>query len=245
MTTRNIVLTLSSLVFAAGCAYQQRDGTYSYGSTWHGSGAIARTDTRAADRALEDSVRYQINRYGDLAADSANVQVSCRDGLATLSGSVPNERDKEMMEVCVRNTSGVLRVENQLAIIYPPTGTQNESTVYTAPPPPSQPSTTYVAPTEPPPTTTTFEAGPVAVDALNVQIQASTDADRDCAQRIVDAVRSDPSFTSQAPTVTVSLNGGRAFIYGTAESRPQRRAIVDAVRRVPGVVDVRDDIRIR
>jgi osmotically-inducible protein OsmY len=88
-------------------------------------------------------------------------------------------------------------------------------------------------------------SGPVAIDSLNIQVQASSDADRDCAQRVIDTVRGDPAFTSQAPTVTVSLNGGRAFIYGTADSRAQRRAIVDAVKRVPGVVDVRDDIRIR
>lgn len=250
MTTRYIVLTLSSLIFAAGCAYQQRDGYYSYGLTTHGSETLARTDPRAADRSLEESVRYQINRYGDLAADTANVQVSCRDGVATLSGSVPNERDKDMMEACVRNTSGVLRVDNQLAIIYPPTGGQDQNTVYTAPQ--NAPETTTAYPSEPPPTTTpppqtttSLAAGPVAVDALNVQVQASTDADRDCAQRIIDAVRSDPAFTSEAPTITVSLNGGRAFIYGTAESRPQRRAIVDAVKRVPGVVEVRDDIRLR
>jgi len=78
-----------------------------------------------------------------------------------------------------------------------------------------------------------------------VQVQASTEADRDCAQRVMETVRADPAFTSQSPTVTVSLNVGRAYIYGTAESRAQRRAIVEAVKRVPGVVEVREDIRIR
>lgn len=222
MTTRNILVALSSLLFAAGCAYQ-RDG-YSYSSTpLHGSEAL--TAQRAADRSLEDSCRYQINRYGDLAADSSNIQITCRSGAATLSGTVPNERDKEMMEVCVRNTSGVASVDNQLVVSYAPTGTYSQSTVYT----PAPPAPVY---SPPPP-------------AASVQVQAATDADRDCAQRVIDTIRSDPAFTSQAPTVTVTLNGGRAFIYGTAESRIQRRAIVDAVKRVPGVVDVRDDIRIR
>jgi osmotically-inducible protein OsmY len=87
--------------------------------------------------------------------------------------------------------------------------------------------------------------GPVGVDTLNVQVQASTDADRDCAQRVIETVRADPAFASQSPTVTVSINGGRAYIYGTADNRAQRRAIVNAVKRVPGVVDVRDDIRLR
>lgn len=238
MRTRNIVLILSSLLFAAGCAYQDRYGTYGYSynsSPVHGSEALAAQ--RAADRSLEDSCHYQINRYGDLAADSANVQITCRGGAATLTGSVPNQRDKEMMEVCVRNTRGVASVDNQLVVSYAPTGTYSQSSVYT---PPAQ-APVY----SPPPATPAITTGPVGIDSFNVQVEASTDADRDCAQRVIDTIRSDPAFTSEAPSVTVTLNGGRAFIYGTAESRAQRRAIVDAVKRVPGVVEVRDDIRIR
>ena len=243
MRTSNIAIALSSLLVAAGCAYEQRYG-YSYGgSSLHGSEAIVRPN--AADRSLEESVRYQISRYGELAAAAPDVQITCRDGAVTLSGSVPNERDKQMMDACVRNTSGVLAVDNQLAVIYPPTSTYNstynQSTVYTpAPPPPSQ-TTTYAAP----PAAPVVSTGPVGLDSLNVQVQASTEADRDCAQRVMETVRADPAFTSQSPTVTVSLNGGRAYIYGTAESRAQRRAIVNAVKRVPGVVEVRDDIRLR
>jgi osmotically-inducible protein OsmY len=250
MRITNVLLTLSSIVLASGCAYQQGEGTYrAYGyssPTSHGSQALAAE--RAADRSLEDSCRYEITRYGDLAAASSNLQIACRDGVVTLSGSVPNERDKEMMEACVKNTSGVLRVDNQLAVIYAPTGTStyNQSTVYRAP----SSESTYAAPPAVPipqsaPPASPEVTGPVAIGTLNVQVQATTDADRDCAQRIIDTVRADPVLTSETPTVTVSLSGGRAFIYGTAESRPQRRAIVDAVRRVPGVVDVRDDIRIR
>lgn len=240
MRMRNILLALSSGLCVAGCAYQQPEGTYSYsGAPIHGSQTIARPEVSAADRSLEDSVRYQINQYGELAAASPNVQITCRSGAVSLSGSVPNERDKEMMEACVRNTSGVLVVDNRLAVIYPPTGTYSQGTVYPAP----QTTTTYAP--EPPATTATVTTGPIGVDTLNVQVQGSTDADRDCAQRVLDTVRSDPAFTGQTPTVTVSISGGRAYIYGTAESRAQRRAIVESVRRVPGIVDVRDDIRIR
>jgi osmotically-inducible protein OsmY len=232
MKISNIAIALSSLLLAAGCAYEQR---YGYNSSWHGSEAMVRPN--AADRSLEESVRYQIGRYGELAAVAPDVQITCRDGTVTLSGSIPNERDKQMMDACVRNTSGVLSVDNQLAVIYPPTSTYNQSTVYTPAPPPT---TVYAAP--PPPVVRT---GPIEIDTLNVHVQASTEADRDCAQRVIETVRADPAFANQSPTVTVTINGGRAFIYGTADNRPQRRAIVNAVKRVPGVVEVRDDIRLR
>jgi osmotically-inducible protein OsmY len=241
MRISNIAIALSSLVLAAGCAYEQRYG-YSYGgSSLHGSEALARPNP--ADRSLEESVRYQISRYGELAAAAPDVQITCRDGAVTLSGSVQNERDKQMMDACVRNTSGVLSVDDRLAVVYPATSTYNnsynQSTVYT-PAPPSSPAPAY-APSYAPAAPT----GPVGIDTLNVQVQASTDADRDCAQRVIDTIRADPAFANQTPTVTITLNRGRAYIYGTADSRPQRRAIVEAVKRVPGVVDVRDDIRLR
>jgi osmotically-inducible protein OsmY len=239
MKISNIAIALSSLLLAAGCAYEQRYG-YTYGGSSHGSEAIVRPN--AADRSLEESVRYQISRYGQLAVTAPDVQITCRDGAVTISGSVPNERDKQMMDACVRNTSGVLSVDNQLAVIYPATGsTYNQGTVYAPAPAPLQ-APVYAAPQ---PAAPAVSSGPVGLDSLNVQVQASTEADRDCAQRVMETVRADPAFSSQSPTVTVSLSGGRAYIYGTADSRAQRRAIVNAVKRVPGVVEVRDDIRLR
>lgn len=249
MKKRNIILSVLVLLCAAGCAYQQR-GAYGYSgygrTTTYESDSLAAE--RAANRALEESVRSQINRYGDLAADAPNVQIACRDGAVTLSGTVQNERDKQMMEACVRNTSGVLSVDDQLAVSYPATGTYNQSTysqtpVYT-PPAPAPAPPVYSAPPQPQPAQV-VTTGPVGVDTLHVQVETSSDADRDCAQRVIDTIQADPAFTGQAPTITVSINGGRAFIYGTAESRAQRRAIVDAVKRVPGIVDVRDEIHLR
>lgn len=233
MKISNIAIAVSSLLLAAGCAYEQGYGTYGYNSSWHGSTAMVRPN--AADRSLEESVRYQMSRYGALAAVAPDVQIICRDGAVTLNGSVQNERDRQMIDACVRNTSGVLSVDNQLAVTYPATGSYNQSTVYTPAPPPT---TTYAAlPVAAPPV--------VITGAVGVQVQASTDADRDCAQRVIETVRADPAFATQSPTVTVTLNGGRAYIYGTADNRVQRRAIVNAVKRVPGVVQVRDDIRLR
>jgi osmotically-inducible protein OsmY len=240
MKISNIAIALSSLLLAAGCAYEQRYG-YTYGSS-HGSEAIVRPT--AADRSLEQSVRYEISRYGALAAVAPDVQITCRDGAVTISGSVANERDKQMMDACVRNTSGVLSLDNQLTVMYPATGSYDQSTVYTPAPPPSQ-GTIYTAPPAVAPPAPFVRTEPARIDTFNVQVQASTDADRDCAQRVIETVRADPAFATQSPTVTVTLNGGRAFIYGTADSRAQRRAIVNAVKRVPGVVQVRDDIRLR
>src|SRR5215470_10909927 len=165
MKISNIAIALSSLLLAAGCAYEQ---PYGYNSSWHGSEAMVRPN--AADRSLEESVRYQISRYGALAAVAPDVQITCRDGAVTLSGSVQNERDRQMIDACVRNTSGVLSVDNQLAVTYPATGSYNQSTVYTPAPPPA-PTTTYAAPP------VTAPAAPVVITgAVGVQVQASTEA---------------------------------------------------------------------
>src|SRR6478752_7700550 len=111
---------LSSLVLAAGCSdeFQGRQATASYGpdarvgaSTYgsYGSGTYGATqDLNASDRALENSLRDQLNRYGELGTATPNVQIMARSGAVTLSGSVTSERDRQMIEAMVRNTAGVI-----------------------------------------------------------------------------------------------------------------------------------------
>src|SRR6185503_11710412 len=103
------------LLFAAGCnepdrhaAYRAEPGysgqvisspgyqsstTTAYPSTTYPSTSPGKTYPTAtqsqADEALANSVRQQIDRYGELAAATSNVQISARNGTVTLNGYVP------------------------------------------------------------------------------------------------------------------------------------------------------------
>src|SRR5947209_3742367 len=111
------ILAMFSLVALAGCTDQQ----YGYGSS--GCQVISAGAARnPSDVAQETALRTELNRYGDLAAVSPNVQIYAQNGTVTLSGSVPNERDRQMIDALVRNSSGVVSVNDQLQVSYPPTG---------------------------------------------------------------------------------------------------------------------------
>src|ERR1041384_3708334 len=76
---------------------------------------------RTANENLAASVRSEFNRYGDLAALSQNVNVAADNGTVTLNGSVPSAREKEMFGALVKNTPGVVHVNNRLQATGPVT----------------------------------------------------------------------------------------------------------------------------
>jgi osmotically-inducible protein OsmY len=75
-----------------------------------------------ADVALENSLRTQLDNYGQLGASTSNVQISSHDGTVTLKGTIPNEKDRQMVDALVRNTSGVVALNDDMQVAYPPTG---------------------------------------------------------------------------------------------------------------------------
>ena len=114
------ILGISAAVLVAGCAsdqpYYNTTSTYDY------------------NRALENSVRAEVNRYGDLAAATPDMRIHARNGVVTLTGTVPSDRERQMLDDVVRNTSGVVAVNDQLQITYPPTGVVTPR-VYSTPAP--------------------------------------------------------------------------------------------------------------
>src|SRR5438445_332420 len=100
----------SSLALFAGCttdhqtAYTTRPGVYGgdvvssdpYQTTMVVPG-MPRTQADI-DRDLEHSLRSQLNRYGDLATTTPNVQIYAQNGAVTLSGSVPSQRERDMID---------------------------------------------------------------------------------------------------------------------------------------------------
>jgi osmotically-inducible protein OsmY len=213
---------ISFTLLLAGCAYHRPPVVYTTpGGQVISTGPDARV---AADRALETSLRAELNRYGDLANANPDLQVSANNGYVTLSGSVRNEKDRQMIDTLVRNTPGVTSVSDQLQVVYPPTG------VVTPPPP-------YTAPVYPPPVVTTPSWPP--------RIEATTVGDEALASRIRDQLRLNGVSSDWLQNVTIRVSDGAAYVQGYVASQQQREAIDTAVQHVTGVTAVYDQLQLR
>jgi osmotically-inducible protein OsmY len=220
---------------ATGCNYQQRQASYNpepaRGGEVISSGPYSSAQLMSeADRALESALRDQLNRYGELASTAPNVQITARNGTVTLAGTVPSERERQMIEAMVRNTGGVTSVNDQLQVSYSPTGAYN------------QPARVY--PTPQPEVITA--AGPaITGDVPNLRVQGVTESDRVLGQKIADSLRTDTVLPTLAPMVNVNVAAGKVTLHGLVQNEQQRRAIIAAVQRVPGVTAVYDELRLR
>jgi len=182
-----------------------------------------------ADRDLEANLRSQINRYGDLGTTTPDLHVYAQNGTVTLSGTVPSTRERDMIESLVRNQSGVVAVNDQLQVGYPPTGiVSGVPRVYSTPPDVigSTPAIVY--------------AGNV-----NVTVQATTLADRNLAQRVLDRLRVDPNLAPLNSAINMAINNGQVYLRGTVYSEQQHLEIVSVVQHTYGVSAVYDQLVVR
>jgi osmotically-inducible protein OsmY len=262
MKVSQLALALPGLLLVAGCAEPGTRSTYYSESPV--SGPVS--TQAAADRSLETRTRSDLNRSGDLSATTTDIGINARSGYVTLTGTVPAEKDRQMIGACVRNTPGVVSVNDQLQVGYAATDVVGQSAAVYAPAAPPAVEVTTPAPapayteqktvvttttpsyTEPvrpapPPSGTVYTGGTTA--DIGLQAQASVDPDRDLADRIAENVRSDPVIPTLAPSVTITVTGGRAYVTGSVESGRQHRVVIDAVKRTPGVVDVVDRLQVR
>ncbi|HLH53493.1 MAG TPA: BON domain-containing protein [Verrucomicrobiae bacterium] len=231
-----------TLLFLTGCETADRQ-TYTtapvYGGQVVSSGPYGATmivpgmprTQEEADRDLERDIRAQMNRYGDLATTTPNVQVYAQNGTVTLSGSVPSQREREMIESLVRNEHGVAAVNDQLQLAYPPTGVVNGvPRVYTTPP-------DYVVGNSP---AIVYSGG-----SLNMTVQASTLADRNLGSRVVERLRADPALSALASTISIIVNDGRVWLRGTVDTEEQHLSIMSMVQHTYGVNAVYDQLTVR
>jgi osmotically-inducible protein OsmY len=80
------------------------------------STAAGMSDDALADKVKNALVKESTGTFGVTKPEARNIQVTAHDGVVTLKGSVPNERDRKMVEVHVAEISGVRRVDNQLTV---------------------------------------------------------------------------------------------------------------------------------
>ena len=183
------------------------------------------------DRDLESNLRSQLNRYGDLATTTPNVQIYAQSGTVTLNGTVPSERERAMIDAMVRNQPGVVALNDQLQVAaYPPTGVVNGAArVYsTSPdyPVSSAPAIVYSG-------------------NLNLTVQAATPADRNLGARLVDRLRGDSNLSPLATTISISVDAGRVWLRGTVDTEEQHLSIVSVVQHTYGVTAVYDQLTVR
>jgi hypothetical protein len=72
MKTAKTLAFITSLALATGCSYPNREISYSTAPSVY--------DYEAANRSLETAVRAELDRYGDLADVSRNVNVHAYNG---------------------------------------------------------------------------------------------------------------------------------------------------------------------
>ncbi len=214
---------VSSTFLLGACAYHRPPVVYTTpGGQVISAGADARS---AADRALETSLHAEVNQYGDLGTGNPNLQIHANNGSVTLSGPVRNERDRQMVETLVRNTPGVVTVNDQLQVLYPPTGVVTPP-VYSS-----------GAPVYPPPVV----AAPVPVP----RIDAVRVTDQPLANRIADELRAEALAPGMLQNVNIRVENGAAYLLGYVSTQQEREAIDTAVQRVRGVTAVYDQLQVR
>jgi len=230
------------LLFAAGCETPEHRAYHTspvYGgdviSTGpHGATMIVPGVPKSqleADRDLENNLRSQINRYGDLATTTPDLRIYSQSGTVTLTGTVPSQREREMIESLVRNQTGVVAVNDQLRVGYAPTGAINGAPrVYTTPAPDypvsSNPAILYSG-------------------NMNITVEASTLADRNLGQHLVDRLRADPNLQPLTSAINLSINAGQVYLRGTVDTEQQHLAIVSIVQHTYGVNTVYDQLAVR
>jgi osmotically-inducible protein OsmY len=245
-------------------------------------------------------IRNTISKDPALATIAPQIQINATSGTVTLSGSVKSEQDKERIAELVRQTTGVVTVNNQLTVssqsqtstTTPDATSRTDSTIVggtaqsktdtqegltqnkqydtekQALSPTSQSaserlyhSTTNVSPTSERPETriysstqpssttqqgqTSTEQGTTGVQGkFDLNVQATTEADRTLGQKIMQELRSNTSLAASIPMLRISLNNGKVVLKGNVKSETEKQQIESAVQRVTGVTTVDNQLQV-
>jgi osmotically-inducible protein OsmY len=74
------------------------------------------SDSDLAQKVKEDLVKGSTGTVGVSRTEAKNIKVSAKDGVITLKGNVPSEKDKQMLEIRAMQFRGVNRVQNDLTV---------------------------------------------------------------------------------------------------------------------------------
>ncbi|GEM_PF-6006391 len=167
------------------------------------------------ERDLVTSVRNEIGRYGDLSGLLPNIDMIATGGRLTLLGSVPTSRERELIDTLVRNTPGVVTVDNRLRLMdtretLQPTGRSDASGDY-----------------------------------FNLHVDGLTEEDRRISQQILAGLKTDSALASSVPKVNIYVSDGQVILKGIVQTEAQRRSIENTVRSVAGTAIVRNELMVQ
>lgn len=80
------------------------------------SESMVSSDQDLAQRVKATLTRESTGTFGATRSVARNIDVSSHGSTVTLKGTVPNQRDKDMLEIRAREISGVQKVDNQLTV---------------------------------------------------------------------------------------------------------------------------------
>jgi osmotically-inducible protein OsmY len=80
---------------------------------------------------------------------------------------------------------------------------------------------------------------------LKVAIEATTIADRNLGQRIVDRLKADTVLAPLSSTISVSVSNGRVYLRGTVDTEEQHLSMVSIAQHTYGVSALYDQLTVR
>ncbi len=250
MKIANRLIVVSSLLLAAGCAHHDRQTNTGYSSTTYGavgssdrtgrysSPSDTTTDTSGSfnsqsqrstssggrvegDASLTTQVQQSLKNDSSLASISSGIMVNAQNGTVTLTGNVPSEQDKQKIESMVKNTSGVVSVNNQIQVSLRPTSERQDQGSRIYHDSKDQGSTTSPGgafdASKPPSTSDTSAAGTTGTsptDQTSSGISSSTPSTPD--QSNLGTSKSDLTASGTSSTGTPGTDASKSGVSGTS-----------------------------
>ncbi len=212
---------------------QETEGTPGTTTPVYSETSPGQATTPETDSALTDRLQQTLRNNANTAPLAQDVNVSTQNGVVTLTGTVPSEQQRQLLDNLVRNVSGVKSVYDQMRIAAAATGrVTQEPRSYSTPSGSGQGQ---------------LLAGgnnATAGDIFSLHVQGLNETDRNLAQQILQGLKNDSTLASLFPSVNINVSGGRVVLQGLVETQQQKQAIGSVVERAAGGSNVVNQLRV-
>jgi len=221
--------------------------TYSYGNQQQNTYSYQQ-NTANMDQALAERVRDVLRSNPSSGGLAQIINVSAQNGAVTLTGTVPNDQERLVVDNLVRNVSGVTSVFDQMQIAAPPTGRNDQQNYsYNQQQPQTYNQQQYKQQqgySQDYGQQSSASAMLATGDIFNLHVQGLNDTDRNLAQNILQGLHTDAILLSLLPTVNINVSAGRVILNGTVQNEQQRQAIASVVQQAAGANNVENRLQV-